>query len=143
MSHSLEPPNPGPLARLAGRVVEHQLATEAALVKDLRRARWATLRAAGLMVVALAAAVGLVWFGDTAFAVLLVVVPSYLAGIGAMGMVRRMQAYRNGWLDGRRAFVSSLREATDRGLTLEEWVFAEHARDVAVLLGEPRTGRRD
>lgn len=53
----------------------------------------------------------------------------------ALAWTRAARAYRDGWAEGRRAFVLSMGEAQARGLTGEEWVTAELERDMTMLLG--------
>ena len=55
--------------------------------------------------------------------------------LGRAGIVgyRRAAAYRAGWLRGRSQMVYAMREAHLRGLTGQEWLMSELARDYAVL----------
>jgi hypothetical protein len=55
-----------------------------------------------------------------------------LGRVGIVGL-RRAEAYRSGWLDGRSAMLSSLAEAHRRGLTVQEWVQGEMERQMSVL----------
>lgn len=47
--------------------------------------------------------------------------------------VRRASAYRHGWLRGRSAMVNSMDEASRRGMSVDEWLQTELARDCMVL----------
>lgn len=62
----------------------------------------------------------------------LIVVALYI-GFGAFQTTRKMSAYRSGWLDGRMALLSSMREAQHRGMSIEEWADAELARDLSIM----------
>lgn len=55
------------------------------------------------------------------------------AGMGALAGTRRAISYRTGWLKGRARMVDALREAMQRGLTMEDWLHGELARDFATM----------
>lgn len=55
-------------------------------------------------------------------------------GLVPFAALRRAQAYRRGWMDGRRALATSLDEATRRGMSHREWVLAELERDWNTLI---------
>lgn len=114
-----------PLARRAVR-------NERAFVDEPQRARWLVLRDFALFVAVLVATFvddSLTGWRDVA-AMMFVAV---YVGYGAFQTTRKMSAYRSGWLDGRRAIVSSLSEAQRRGLSADEWAALELARDFSVL----------
>lgn len=57
----------------------------------------------------------------------------WIIGRAGLKKMRSAQAYRNGWLDGRRACYDSLDEARQRGLDDEQWRHGELERDFNVL----------
>lgn len=57
----------------------------------------------------------------------------WLIGRSALKRLGKAQAYRNGWLDGRRQMVGSMTEAMHRDFTVEEWLETELERDMDVL----------
>jgi hypothetical protein len=54
-------------------------------------------------------------------------------GQGALGGTRRAMSYMGGYVNGRCAMIRSLDEAQRRGMTLEEWLRGELARDMALF----------
>lgn len=113
-------------------------ADEQAWVDDHRRARRLTIRCALWLLLALACTTVRVWgqpgWVDAAGGLVL----GAFAGVGAISIVRRGTAYRNGWLAGRHRMVLALVEAQDRGLPPEAWLQGERDRDLGVV-GLPPT----
>lgn len=72
------------------------------------------------------------WTGGWVHGVIGTLVGAYL-GFSALSGMARARAYRNGWLDGRRAMVGSMAEAQRRGLSMYEWAEREAERDAATL----------
>lgn len=68
---------------------------------------------------------------------LVIVVVGFYVGASALSATRRAHAYRSGWLDGRARMIDALREAMQRGHTLEDWIGGELARDYAALGVDP------
>lgn len=66
-----------------------------------------------------------------------VMVAAIIVGLmlGRVPLIRagRALAYREGWLDGREAMVSALREATERGIEPADWLQAMWESDAAML----------
>ncbi len=60
-----------------------------------------------------------------------------LAGSAIINGVRRMSAYRSGWLDGRHRMIRMGQEHADRGNRPQEWLETEVNYDAVVVLGMP------
>lgn len=79
--------------------------------------------------------VALIWLVNVAprLAFLATIVAGGFAFSGALLVMKwRAMAFRSGWLAGRRALYTSLREADERGLSRESFMFAEMDRDFNV-----------
>lgn len=66
-------------------------------------------------------------------------VATVLSLLGAVAGLSVASAFRMGWITGRGQMIAALREARKRGLTVDEWVAAEIARDKATLGLDSRT----
>lgn len=113
------------------RMIERDLERERELVSHPERPA-TRFRSLVWSVVILSAAFAAIFAGEP-WAVLGQVTIAALAGWGISGGLRRKQAYRNGWLEGRFQMVSSLAEAQRRGFSPDEWAMRELERDTAVL----------
>lgn len=117
------------------RIADSNIAAQKSSVKNPRRyyrvQRWVLLRYFIVLGFALAISFSthIPWWGMLAW-----VVTVYFASIGASSNATAARRYLSGWLDGRSAMISALKEATDRGLDLHEWVRGEHERDTMVLM---------
>jgi hypothetical protein len=60
------------------------------------------------------------------------------AGIFLIWPYTRRIVYHTGWLAGRRALFLSLPEARRRGLSVQEWVYAEWERDMMEIVSRER-----
>lgn len=128
------------MVRYLSRRLTHWVATvDSALVADRPRARRAHLRMMVLLPLLVFAAVRLGDYSTIPGTVASLTVAG-MTGRAALAVVNRMQAYRNGWLDGRVAMLHSLGEAMKRGWTADEWATAEWERDAVVLGVAPHPG---
>jgi hypothetical protein len=101
--------------------------------QPMRSVSWLEATQYGTAVIAgLCALASLIWFNPGVAPGLFV-----LALILAMQPSFRRSAMRSGWLLGRSALLSSMREARARGWTEEQWQTAELERDIAVMRGAP------
>lgn len=130
--------------RWLDRLTDRSLAEEKAYVAgESRRVRWMTVRAGAFALTtwgSLVVATGWTsapWWLHLVTAMLL----GWAVGLLPMRTLRRALAYRNGWLDGRQAMVVALAEAMRRGMSWDDWLSGEYARD-AVIMGVP-PGQRD
>lgn len=120
--------------KLATKLAQRTTQNERALIESHERARRLMLRESALFVLALVA----VFFRPISDGPLWLWIPASLlvgclVGWGALSGTRRAFAFRNGWLDGRAQMIGALSEAMKRGLTLDEWIRSELARDSAAL----------
>lgn len=58
-----------------------------------------------------------------------------VVAIASMATAKRMQAYRSGWFEGRGQMVASLVEASQRGLSTQEWLRSQAEKDAALMFG--------
>jgi hypothetical protein len=63
---------------------------------------------------------------------------SVMVGLVPLHCWQRAASYRSGWLDGRRAMVVAMGEASQRGMSLNDWLDAELERDMRILGIKPR-----
>jgi len=63
------------------------------------------------------------------------------AGIACTMPTHLRRGYAAGWYEGRQAMVTSMAEAINRGLSVQEWFEAEMERDMLNFMGDPPTGR--
>lgn len=61
---------------------------------------------------------------------------TFLSLFGALAGLTAARSFRTGWVSGRGQMIAALKEARHRGLSLDEWVAAEVARDKATLGAE-------
>lgn len=59
-------------------------------------------------------------------------------GLSGFGRYRRARAYADGWYEGRQAMSRSLTEATQRGISLNDWHLAEQDRTYRTVMGDDR-----
>jgi hypothetical protein len=114
-------------------LVDRSIKDEAALVDDPRRAR----RVFYWMLVWLVVGFGVIFVlaprTNSVLSLLAVLACSAMVGRSTLITLRRMQAYRNGWIEGRIGLLNSMREAERRGMSLEEWEQLEAERVARVM----------
>lgn len=126
------------MMRLLDTLAQLTLRDEAAYVDDHPRARRLVMRAGGwLLLVMIALAVQAFWPMSWWAAAAGVPIAIFTV-TGTLARVSRAQSYRSGWLKGRMQMVLALNEAMQRGLSFEDWLSGELARDEAAL-GYPLT----
>jgi hypothetical protein len=114
-------------------MVDRSIKDEAALVDDPRRARRVWYWMVAWMLAGLGAIFVLAPNTDSALELVAVLFVSTMIGRATLITMRRMQAYRNGWLDGRKGLLDSMKEAERRGMSLEEWEQTEIERVAQVM----------
>lgn len=118
--------------RLADRLADRSLANTRSRVDDPPRARRVFRRDVAITIVVL-----LSLFGEDMlpqpWALLCGVVVAAAIGAWSLPTWRRASAYEDGYLRGRMQLFGSLREAGQRGMSLDEWLHAELARDAAII----------
>lgn len=108
------------------------MANDRCLVDDPPRARRLFRRDVLLAAMGLAAVTAEGMVGDP-WSWLAGMVVAMMLGLSLLSGFRRATTYRSGWLDGRAAMVGAMGEAMHRGMTMEEWLESELARDYAVM----------
>lgn len=109
----------------------------------VQRKRRSTAVVWGLSVVMLLLAFGSfftlysVWASLPILQQVLFTVVTWLAMSGALTWSARALAYKHGWLTGRNEMVLALREASHRGISIEDWLESEMERQIFVM-GIPR-----
>lgn len=117
-----------------GKVAQGNIDAQQSSVKDppkwRRVQRWGIIRYLAVMAAGLLFIVGtdIHWWGMVGVFIL-----TYYAAQGASQNMSAGRKYLDGWLEGRGRMIASLKEASDRGLDLEEWVVGEYERDVMTL----------
>lgn len=114
-------------------LVDRSIKDEAALVDDPRRARRVWYWMMAWVLASFAAIFVLAPNTDSVPELAAILFASALLGRGTLITMRRMQAYRNGWIDGRTSLLHSMKEAERRGMSLEEWEQTEIERVSQVM----------
>jgi hypothetical protein len=123
-----------PIDALADRLVRSARATDTMLVRqDRRRFAWVVAVDLTAFIVAVAAMIARPLLQVGFLSGMCAVVLGLQVGRASICGVRRAGTYRNGWLDGRTAFVTAMMEAQNRGMTPAQWLTAELQRDYAVM----------
>lgn len=109
------------------------LRDEAAYVDDHPRARRIVMRAGGWLLLVIIALTVQAFWPMSWWAAAAGVPIAIFAATGTLARVSRAQSYRSGWLKGRMQMVLALNEAMRRGMSFEDWLTSELARDEAAL----------
>jgi hypothetical protein len=129
------PLNPvGWLDRWFTNAAKRAISDEKAYVANPRRLRGLLRWDIGTFIVVIAMVILRSWTHSGTFLDLAAMwVIMFVLGSCLLRRLTRARAYRNGWLDGRMQMVSSMAEAMNRGLTLEQWMDCELERDAEVM----------
>jgi hypothetical protein len=60
------------------------------------------------------------------------VIGAYIALVG-MAYLKRLRAYKYGWIEGRSAMIQALVEAGKRGMSISDWLQAQAEKDMALM----------
>lgn len=123
--------------QLADRLTERTLKRERSLVTeghDAERKLWVRMLVIG--VIGLGAVLTQDWL-PSPFMVVANVAVGWLVGQGVFLGVARANAYRSGWIAGRRRMVEQMQAHQERGSTPQDWLDTELNYDVVHVMGLP------
>lgn len=127
-----------PLNRVIGKVVDNEIKASQAAVEDPahyhKMQRWLALRFAVLLVALILFELGV---GAPHVPVVGTVGAIILMWYAFKGITQNMTSarrYLNGYLAGRTAMIFSLKEAGERGWSLDDWAEAEASRDATTFI---------